>query len=133
MTNLIELFRSLEPIAAIYGDNQFSTTLIPGHEQHRLGKDAQDRPLLLISVRDAPSQRQPAPIVLEHLTVAYNQNCRVSRPNNTLEEGRFTVVRLYGRGYDITGLFPQSCFHDPHLSQKTSNSIRYSSRYEPAN
>ena len=96
MINLIELFQSLEPIAAIYGDNQFSTTLIPGHEQHRLGKDAQGRPLLLISVLDVPSQRQPAPIVLEHLTVAYNQNCRVSHPNNTLEEGRFTVVRCTG-------------------------------------
>ena len=96
MINLIELFQSLESIAVIYGDNQFSTTLIPGHEQHRLGKDAQGRPLLLISVLDAPSQRQPAPIVLEHLTVMYNQSCRVSHPDSTLEEGRFTVVRCTG-------------------------------------
>ena len=96
MLNLIELFQSLESVATIYGDNQFSTTLIPDHEQHRLGKDAQGRPVLLISVLDASGQRQPAPIVLEHLTVMYNQSCRVSHSDSTLEEGRFTVVRCTG-------------------------------------
>ena len=100
MLNLIELFQSLELVSTIYGDNQFSTTLIPCYEQHRLGKDAQGRPLLLISVLEAPSQRQPAPIILEHLTVMYNQNCRLSRSNGTLEEGRFTVV--YCTGEDAT-------------------------------
>lgn len=96
MLNLTEIFQSLESVATVYGDNQFSTTLIPGHEQHRLGKDTQGRPLLLISVLDALSTRQPAPIVLEHLTVMYNQNCRVSRPDGALEEERFTVVRCTG-------------------------------------
>ena len=105
MLNLIELFQSLKSTATVYGSNQFSTTLIPGYEQHRLGKDAQGSPLLLISVLDAPSQRQPAPIVLEHLTVMYNQNCRVSRPNNTLEEGQFTVVRCTGEDTTLQAYF----------------------------
>ena len=96
MLNLIELFQSVGSIETTSDEDRFSTTLIPGYEPHRLGKDAQGRPLLLISVLDAPSQRQPAPIDLEHLSVMYNQNCRVSRPNNTLEEGRFTVVRCTG-------------------------------------
>ena len=74
-------------------------------KQHRLGKDAQGKPLLLISILDVPSRRQPAPIVLEHLTVMYNQNCRVSRPDSTFEEGRFTVVRCTGEDATLPAYF----------------------------
>ena len=38
------------------------------------------------------SQSQLPPIVLEHLRVQYNLNCRVSRPDGTFEEGVFTLV-----------------------------------------
>jgi hypothetical protein len=65
MYNLTELFQSLESIARNDGKDCFSTTLIPGYEAHRLGKDARGRPLLLISIIDVPGQRQPAPISLK--------------------------------------------------------------------
>jgi hypothetical protein len=71
-------------------------TPIPGYDQHRLSKDAQGKPLLLISIVDARSQKQTAPIVLEHLTVMPDMDCRISRPDGTLEAGRFTVVRCTG-------------------------------------
>jgi hypothetical protein len=105
MLNLTELFQSLPSIATIGDGDRFSTTPIPGHEQHRLGKDAQGSPLLLISILDVPSQRQPAPIVLEHITVMYNQNCRVSRSDSTFEEGRFTVVRCTGEDTTLQAYF----------------------------
>ena len=92
MLNLIDLFKLVEPIATTGGEDRFSANLIPGYEPHRLGKDAQSRPLLLISILDIQSQRQSDPIILEHITVMYDLNCRVSRSDGTLEIGRFTVV-----------------------------------------
>ena len=105
MLNLTELFQSLESIATIGDENRFSAIPIPGYEQHRLGKDAYGRPLLLISILDVRSQRQPAPIVLKHLTVMYNLNCRVSRPDSTFEEERFTVIHCTGDDATLQAYF----------------------------
>lgn len=96
MLNLIELSQSIEPISTGNSENQFSAILIPEYEPHRLGKDAFGKPLLLISILDVSNQRQPDPIELEHLTVLYNMNCRVSRSDNTIIEEQFTVVRCTG-------------------------------------
>ena len=92
MLNLIELFQSVDSMDTIDDEDRFSAILIPDYEPHRLGKDAQGRPLLLISIIDVRSQRQRDPLVLEHLTVMYNQNCRVSRSDGTFEDRRFTFV-----------------------------------------
>ena len=92
MLNLIELFQSIESMKTIDAEDRFSAILIPDYEPHRLGKDAQGRPLLLISIIDVRGQRQRDPPVLEHLTVMYNQNCRVSRSDGTFEDRRFTFV-----------------------------------------
>ena len=105
MLNLIELFKLIEPITTIDDEESFSANLIPGYEPHRLGKDAQDRPLLLISIFDVHSQRQPDPIVLEHITVMYDLNCYVSRPDGTFETGRFTVVHCRGENPTLQDYF----------------------------
>ena len=93
MLNLIELFQALDTARTTGSEDRFSAIPIPGYGQHRLGKDAQGHPLLLISVLEDRSQREPDPIFLEHLTVEYNLGCRVSRPDGTSEEELFTVVR----------------------------------------
>ena len=105
MLNLIELFQSIEPIVTSNSENQFSAVLISRYEPHRLGKDVLDRPLLLISILDVESQRQPDPIILEHITVMYNLNCRVSRSDGTFETGRFTVVRCTGENATLQDYF----------------------------
>ena len=96
MLNLIEPFQSIKAISAPADEDRFSAILISGYEPHRLGKDALGRPLLLISVLDATSPRQPTPTDLEHLTVLYNQTCRVSRSDGTFEEGRFAIIHCTG-------------------------------------
>ena len=96
MLNLIELFQSIEPTVTHNSEDRFSTILIPDYEPHRLGKDALGRPLLLISISVVRNRRRPAPIELEHLTVMYNMNCRVSRPDGTFEEEQFTVIHCTG-------------------------------------
>ena len=105
MLNLIELFQSIEPIVTTDNESQFLAILIPGYEPHRLGKDAQGRPLLLISTLNARRQNHPSPIVLEHLSVQYNLNCRVSRSDSTFEEGLFTVVHCTGEDTTLQNYF----------------------------
>ena len=92
MLNLIKLFQSFDSITTTNDEDRFAASPIPGYESHRLGKDGQGRPLLLISTFNVRSQNQLPPIVLEHLRVQYNLNCRVSRPDGTFEEGIFTLV-----------------------------------------
>ena len=96
MLNLIELFQSIEPIAATDDEHRFSAILISDYEPHRLGRDAQGRPLLLIAVMEVPSPRQTPPVDLEHLRVLYNQACRVSRSDGAFEEGRFAIIHCTG-------------------------------------
>ena len=96
MLNLIELFQSIEPIAATDDEHRFSAISISDYESHRLGKDAQGRPLLLIAVLDVPSPKQTPPVDLEHLRVLYNQACRVSRSDGAFEEGRFAIIHCTG-------------------------------------
>ena len=105
MLNLIELFQSIELIATSDSENQFSAVPIQDYKPHRLGKDAQGRPLILISTFNVRSQSQPPPIVLEHLSVQYNLNCQISRPDDTFEIARFTVVRCTGEDTTLHDYF----------------------------
>ena len=105
MLNLIELFQSFDAITTTSDEDRFAASPIPGYKPHRLGKDAQGRPLLLISVLNVRNRSQCTPIVLEHLRVQYNLNCRVSRPDGTFEEGTFTVVRCTGEDATLQNYF----------------------------
>lgn len=92
--DLFPLFKSLEPpTAPVGGPGYFSAHALPGFENHRLGKDTNGAPSLLISVRDVSARTRPSPIVLENLTVQHDVDCRIKRGDGPLEEGRFTVLR----------------------------------------
>lgn len=105
MLNLIELFQSFDSITTTGDEDRFAAFPIPCYEPHRLGKDAQGKPLLLISVLNVGSQSHRTPVVLENLTVQHNLNCRVSRPDGTFEEGVFTVVRYTGENVILQDYF----------------------------
>ncbi len=75
------------------GPGYFSAHAIPGFENHRLGKDTNGAPSLLISVREVSTRTRPSPIVLENLTVQHDVDCRIKRGDGPLEEGSFTVLR----------------------------------------
>ena len=105
MFNLSNLFQSLESDSTIDETNQFSAIPIPEYERYRLAKDNQGRPLLLISVVDTQGQKQPTPIVLEHLTVLYDQKCRVAFPDRPSEEKQFTVVHCTGKDTALHSYF----------------------------
>ena len=105
MLDLIELFQSFDSITATNDGDRFTASPIPDYQPHRLGKDALGRPLLLISIFNIRSQSQYTPVVLEHLRVQYNLNCRISRPDGTFEEGIFTVVRCTGEDVTLQDYF----------------------------
>lgn len=75
---------------------RFTAVPIEGYERHRIGKDAESNASLLISVAASASATWPAPIVLEHLSVQHDVECRITQPGGTSETGRFTLVRCIG-------------------------------------
>lgn len=94
MFDLVALFNSFQPPDAIAEQTaRFSAQPIPGYERHRIAKDAFNMPSLLISVSGTPESEKLVPIKLEHLTVQYNVDCRISRTDGSIEEERFIVVR----------------------------------------
>ena len=105
MLDLIELFQSFDSITTTNDEDRFTASPIPDYERHRLGKDTLGRPLLLISVFNVRSQSQYTPVVLEHLKVQYNLNCRISRPDGTTEKDVFTVVHCTGEDVTLQNYF----------------------------
>lgn len=106
MLNLVKLFDSLPPPAAtVGGDARFSAMPIPGYQRHRLGRDAQGAPSLLIAVTDKARATWPPPTVLKHLTVQHDVTCRVSRTDRPMDEDQFTVVRCVGDDPGLHGYF----------------------------
>ncbi len=98
MLDLASSFEALGPPPnTSEGDgSRFSAMPIPGYPQHRLGKDPHGAPSLLVEVTDGKGRVWHAPIVLEHLTVQHDVDCRVTQPDGSVEKGRFTVLRCTG-------------------------------------
>jgi hypothetical protein len=89
--DLAQLFQSLVlPIAAASG-NDLSAVPIPSAESHRLAKDANGSPCLLI--RQSPPRASSAPIRLENLLISFDVPCTVAHPAREPERDTFTIIR----------------------------------------
>lgn len=89
--DLESLFESLVlPLARPSGNN-LSAVVIPGSETHRLAKDANGAPCLLL--RQPPGTTRPAPIRLQNLMVSYDVPCIITHPSGTQEQDEFTIVK----------------------------------------
>ncbi|MBX7259347.1 MAG: PD-(D/E)XK motif protein [Candidatus Hydrogenedentes bacterium] len=84
---------------------RFSALPIPGLERHRLGKSVRGEPTLLIAVADAVERGRPVPIALEHLAIQHDMDCRIARPDGSVENGQFTVVRCVGADQALSSYF----------------------------
>jgi len=106
MLDLIPLFNSLKtPVAPTTDTSRFSAHRIPEYENHRLAKDVLGAPCLLISVADKTSDGKSVPILLEHLSVQHDVDCRITTPDGTTEQGRFTVVQCVGADSSLHAQF----------------------------
>lgn len=89
--DLLQLFQSLVlPIAAASG-NDLSAVPIPSAESHRLAKDANGSPCLLI--RQSPQRATSAPIRLENLLISFDVPCTIVNPGREPERDTFTIIR----------------------------------------
>src|SRR5690606_1549979 len=70
---------------------RFSAQPIRGYGRHRLGKDAQGAPALLLAT-DGGEATWQTPIALEHISVQHGIDCHIVHPGGVVEEGKFTVV-----------------------------------------
>lgn len=87
---LAELFEPLPVPAPGAVLPSFSTVAILGGA-HRLGKDAQGAPALLVKVA-MPGGTRPVPVELEHVAIQYEVLCLVSQAGGA-EQATFTLVR----------------------------------------
>lgn len=65
---------------------------IPEFERHRVGRTSDGRPSILLASRDWEHPNYAAPIVLEHLTIQYDTDCRIVQPDGAAENGVFTLI-----------------------------------------
>lgn len=94
--DLAELFAALRPLE---GDTEamFRAAVVPGHEPHRIGRDVEGRPALIIAPASGEDAYAPN-ITLERLTVQHGVRCRVERPDgDATEAAGVTVVRCLDR------------------------------------
>lgn len=97
VSDLLVLFNSLSPPPDSSADSiRFAAHQLMGYPNHHVGKDDSGRPALLIAVKPDVSHARPAPIVLEHLTVQHDVECRLHQPDGTARSGRFSVIRCLG-------------------------------------
>ena len=89
--DLLALFESLVLPLEPPGETSFSGVPIPSSETHRLAKDAQGSPCLLL--RQPPRAARPAPVHLQNLSVSYDVACNITHSNGVEEQGTFTIIR----------------------------------------
>lgn len=105
MPTLRELFDALAPPAHAPGVAHFSAQPVPGHEAHRIGKDPDGAPCLLLHITDGANSAPPPPIILSHLAVQHDMHCRISRPQQPPEESTFTLIRCLSGDADLVAKF----------------------------
>lgn len=89
--DLVSLYESLVvPLGEPSGTN-LSAVPIPGSERHRLAKDANGSPCLLLQQPSATTR--PAPICLQNLFVSYDVPCNITNPSGAREQDNFTIVK----------------------------------------
>lgn len=93
MANLIDQYKKLKlPRLDRSGDKiLFSASPISDYPRHRLAKDKNNFPCLLIATKDTNKLNRPPSIKLEHLNVLFDVDCRISH-NGSFEESTFTVI-----------------------------------------
>jgi hypothetical protein len=95
LLNLTGLFEAMDVPDVAASSSRFTARSIPGFTHHRIAKDHEGAPALLIAVKDT-SKRTPPPIMLENLSVQHNTLCTITQENGTQETAQFSVVRCTG-------------------------------------
>lgn len=105
MPTLVEAFDALPVPAGSADATIFSARPAAGAETHRVAKQVNGAPALLISVGAAPSTPRPASVELENIQIQHDLECVVSQPDGGQERGRFSVILCKGEGRELHAYF----------------------------
>jgi hypothetical protein len=103
MQDLISIYKGLARPEHSSGIESFTTVTLEG-SSHRMGKDSDGNPTLLVCTSTGSSG---SPIHLEHLDVRHSIRCRVFNSGKE-EEGIFTIIRCTGASEELAAYFLRS-------------------------
>jgi len=105
MSTLVEAFDALPVPTGRPDMTIFSARPAAGAETHRVAKQVNGAPALLISVGAAASTPRPASVELENIQIQHDLECVVSQPDGGQERGRFSVILCKGEGRELHAYF----------------------------
>jgi len=107
MIGLIEEFEKL-PIPSTTSKHSYSAVSIKGFENHRLAKDAQENPCLLISVSQTDGVFKVINQKLYNLLVTHNLACEIL-VGEKIEKQHFSVISYSGNDDELKSYFLNAC------------------------
>lgn len=105
METLTSIFCRLPTPEANSSEESFSALIIEPLSPHRICKDVEGRPAILISISDSERNETLYPVALEHISIRYNVLCQVADEEQPSRKGRFIVIRCESRKEDLIEYF----------------------------
>jgi hypothetical protein len=94
--DILRLFAALPLPPGDSPAGRFAAQPIPGKVTCSIGKDSAASPVLLIETEATGPRASAAPIVLEHLSVLHNVDCRMQDAGSGASTRRVSVIRCCG-------------------------------------
>jgi hypothetical protein len=104
---LIELFNTIKQPKEndIF---QFSAIPIPEYSNHRIAKDKNDNPTLLLSISNKGARMLIANLKLQNVSVLFDIKCKIQQNGNLIER-TFTAVCFIGKDLSLKNYFLKLC------------------------
>lgn len=104
---LFELFNTIKQPSE--NDNfQFSAIPIPEYSNHRIAKDKNDNPTLLISISTEGARTIIANLKIQNVSVLFDIKCKIQQNGNLIERP-FTAVCFIGKDISLKKYFLKLC------------------------
>lgn len=107
MVDLKEIYDKL-PLPQKTSPNSFSAKAIKGYENHRVAKNFNDNPSLLIFISESNQDFFIANQNLFNIKVTHNVKCEI-QTNNKVSQNNFSVVSYIGKNDDVKDVFLKTC------------------------
>lgn len=107
MFNLNEIFNEL-PLPKSNNPNSFSAKVITGYENHRIAKDSNNNPSLLIYISEHNQDFIITNQNLYNIKVTHNVKCEIETGYN-LYQGNFSVISYTGQNDEVKDVFLNTC------------------------
>lgn len=96
------------PIPNTTKEHSYSAVAVKGFENHRIAKDFNENPCILISVTQKKQNFKVARQKLYNLSITHNLSCEI-HVENKKEEHNFSVIRYSGNDRDLKRYFLKAC------------------------